>query len=429
MLYTKLNGKDIRYQMEKMKSKIYNIIASIMYFFRQGIYLLNPANGYFLVGNLDAFYLFAPMYLVNKFKELKEKNEKLKDIKISKTTIALLAACVIYVIIQIIFVPNINILRLMVNMAKIIVCYFVMKYVKEYYNRFDISFICKAFSILCGILLIIAIVFPNSQLWRHNDTINKYDLNRLQFLYTEPSELGLHAMPIILIYIFMMLNTKNSKKLLAYMMFTLPIIMALLYAKPLGAIGIGAISVVVLCVSDLIINFSKKKLMLYMVFVLLGVMLLGGLVITKSSIYLRIMDTFNGKDQSNSYRITVPFTIATQSIMDSKGIGIGLGNAELEDNVEKYAYLGLEKEGVINSYMNLIAEGGIFGLVLSAIVIASVLKKAVEEESSIKIALSVFIIIYQFMGTYFTNPLCWIIYGIILSDFDFKRKEKEWNFQ
>ncbi len=414
--------------MEKMKSKIYNIIASIMYFFRQGIYLLNPTNGYFLVGNLDAFYLFAPMYLINKFKEIKEKKEKLKDIKISKTTIALIVACVVYVIIQIIFVPNVNILRVMVNMAKIVVCYFVMKYIKEYYNKFDISFICKAFSILCGVFLLIAIVLPDSVLWRHNDLINKYDLNRLQFLYTEPSELGLHAMPIILIYAFMILNTKNKEKIVTYIMFTLPIITALLYAKPLGAIAIGAISIGVLCVADLIINFTKKKLMVYIVLILIGLMLLGGLALTKSSIYLRIIDTFNGKDQSNSYRITVPFTIATQSIMDSKGIGIGLGNAELENNVEKYAYLGLEREGVINSYMNLIAEGGIFGIVLSAIVMASIIKKSIEDQSSIKIALSVFIIIYQFMGTYFTNPLCWIIYGIILSDFNFKKKEENWTF-
>lgn len=415
--------------MEKIKSKIYNIIVSLMYFFRQGIYLLSPTNGYFLVGNLDAFYLFAPMYLLNKFKELKDKKEKLKDIKISKTTIALITCSVLYIIIQIVFVPNVNILRVMVNMAKIIVCYFVMKYIKEYYNKFDISFICKAFSILCAVLLLAAIVLPNSALWRHNDIINKYDLSRLKFLYTEPSELGLHAMPIILIYFFMILNTKKREKIVSYIMFTLPIIMALLYAKPLGAIGIGAISIGVLCVADLIINFSKKKLTIYIVLILIGIFLLGGLALTKSSIYLRIIDTFNGKDMSNSYRITVSFTVATQSIMDSYGIGIGLGNAELENNVEKYGYLGLEKEGVINSYMNLIAEGGIFGIVLSAIVIAAILKKSIEEQSSIKIALAVFIIIYQFTGTYFTNPLCWIIYGIILSDFDFKRKEEKWNFQ
>ncbi len=414
--------------MEKIKSKIYSIVVSLMYFFRQGIYLLNPTNGYFLVGNLDAFYLFAPMYLFNKFKELKDKKEKLKDIKISKPTKVLIVCSVLYVIVQIILVPNVNILRVMINMAKIIVCYFVMKYIKEYYNKFDISFICKAFSIICGVLLLAAIVLPNSPLWRHNDIINKYDLNRLQFLYTEPSELGLHAMPIILVYIFMMLNTKSFNKAVSYIMYTFPIIVALLYAKPLGAIGIGAISVAVLCVADLIINFSKKKLKIYLVLILIGVILLGGLALTKSSIYLRIMDTFNGKDMSNSYRITVPFTVATKSIMDTYGIGIGLGNAELESNVQKYGYLGLEKEGVINSYMNLIAEGGIFGIVLSAIVIASILKKSVEDNSSIKIALSVFIIIYQFMGTYFTNPLCWIIYGIILSDFDFKKKEENWTF-
>ena len=82
----------------------------------------------------------------------------------------------------------------------------------------------------------------------------------------------------------------------------------------------------------------------------------------------------------------------------------------------KYKNYGLGSAGIINSFMNLIAESGIMGIVITTILIYKLLITAIKSKSSLKMALAMFIIVYQFMGTYFTNPLCWIIYGLIFSD-------------
>ncbi len=396
--------------MEK-KDKLYNLLASIAYFFRQTIFYLSISSGYFLAGNLDVFYLLSPIYVI----------KKIKKKKVEEESIIFILLCLAYLMIQIVLIRNLNIIRATINMAKIIFCYFVMKYIKENYYKLNFQYICKVFSILCMIFLIISIIFPNSILWRHNDTINKYDLNRLQFLYTEPSELGLHAMIIFILYSFIIINIKDAKKKIYYIVLAVPIIIALLLAKPLGAIGIGAISIATLCITDLIFNFSKKKLNIYIVLLLFIVTIIGGLVITRNSLYLRIVDTLNGQDSSNSYRITVPFKVSKQILLDTYGIGIGFGNAELSKNVDRYKELGLQEEGIINSYLNLISESGIFGIIIISIIIVQLIKKSIKDKSAVKLSLSAFIILYQFMGTYFTNPLCWIIYGIILSDIDFKK--------
>ena len=392
--------------MYKYKEKIYNIIGTLFYFFRQVVYYLNPSNGYFLVGNLEVFYFLAPSYIILKIKQKKN---------IKKTTLIFLITCVGYLMLQILILKNLNIVRAIINLGKIIVCYFVMMWIKEYYAKIDLKMICKVFSGLCVIFLVLSICFCNGILWRHNDYVNGYDLNRLQFLYTEPSELGFHTILIILLYIFMIIKSSKVKTMFKYICYALPLIIVLFWARPLGAIGIGMVSIVVLCLLDLILNFSKKKLGVYFALLVIFIVIVLCMVYNENSLYLRIVDTINGKDTSNNYRIMVPTKVCTQIIYDTRGIGIGFGNAELEENVKKYANLGLAREGIINSYFNLVSESGIFGIIIIGTIIFNLFKKSFKEKSTIKIALS------TFMGTYFTNPLCWIVYGIVLSDMDFKQ--------
>ncbi len=391
-----------------VKNIKYNVIATLLYFFRQMIYYLNISQGYFLVGNLDAFFILAPIYIIKNIK------------KIKKETIIFIVVCIVYLFIQIFFIPELDIVRACINLAKIIVCYFVMQYIIQYYNKIDFKFICKMFSILCIIFLVISLIAPDGILWRHNDTINKYDLDRLQFLYTEPSELGLHSILIILLLFYMLIESKNIKQMTVNILLMIPIFITLFLARPLGAIGIGAIAIGILCIMDLIYNYSKRKLGFYLILLVIAVFIMGYMIVSQNSLYLRVIDTFNKKDLSNNYRMFVPFYVSRQVIIDTNAIGIGFGNLELENNVEKYKDLGLERAGIVSSYMNVISESGILGIIIVSTIMAAILKKSFEEKSSIKIALSVFIIVYQFVGTHFTNPLCWVIYGIILSNLDFK---------
>ena len=74
--------------------------------------------------------------------------------------------------------------------------------------------------------------------------------------------------------------------------------------------------------------------------------------------------------------------------------------------------------GIINSFMNFIAEGGFLAFILVIYIIYFFGKIVFKEKTFVKMGLYFFIIIFQFMGTYFTNPLCWIVYAFIYGYID-----------
>lgn len=388
------------------KKIIIDILIVIIYFFRQAIYYINPENGYFIVGNFDVLYLLAILYII--------KNTK----KINKKIIIGISILIVYAFLQIVIIDNINSLKVFINIAKVILCYFVFLYSKENIKNVNLNNVCKIFSILCLIFLIISFMFPSSILWRHNDTINKYDLERLQFLYTEPGELGMHCALILLILISSILKEEKVKEKLKLVIYLLPILATIFFTKSLGAIGVGTIAVLALFVYDWIKNNTFKKNIIYSTILVIAILMVIILMATSNSMYLRLIDTFNGKDSSNNYRITIPFNVMKQMLIDTHGQGVGFGNAELENNVQKYSHLKLEGAGIINSFFNFIAEGGILAILIVASLIYTLIRSTLKNtniETIEIVPLVVFIILYQFMGTYFTNPLCWIVYGIIIN--------------
>lgn len=397
---------------EKIKKYIKEILFTAMYLFRQAIYYINVVNGYFLVGNLDFFYLYAPACAI-KYR----KNKKIK-LKI----LAALSVLLTYVFIQYILIQDFNLARALINMLKILICYMIFIYANEQIKSYNINSIIKTFICCITILLVLALIFNNGILWRHNDQINKYSLQRLKLLYTEPSELGFHCILMCIFIIGRMLSNKLNKVFASIALGILGIILFL--AKPMGAIAIGGIAILALILYDWINNKTKFKNIFYPIMAIICIGILFIMIYTKSSLYLRIMDTLKGNDSSNNYRIHVAFEVTGEMLKDTYGLGVGLGNAELTKNVEKYHKIGLESDGIINSYMNIIGEGGILGIAMVGTIIYKLLKKSFKDKDAVKLALSLFIIVYQLCGSHFTNPICWIIYGIILSDRKFIEDKK-----
>lgn len=389
---------------ETIKNNIKNFIFAIIFLFRQAIFYINTSLGYFLVGNCDIFYLLAPIFIY----------DNLKDKKQMKIFLNLIILAISYIILQMIFLPNYDLIRAIINVAKILVCYCVMMYTKCNVSKLKCNNIIRIFMFFIMIMLILAIIFPESILWRHEDVINKYNLQRLQLLYTEPSELGFHCMIIMLFIVANIISTKNTLK--ENIIYLLILAAILVLAKPLGAISIGCLSIIIMIIYDWIINYTKTKTKIYCLTMTIILVIIGVLIATNNSLYLRVHDTLNGKDSSNRYRIKVPFNVTKQIIVDTYGIGIGFGNAEIDANVEKYYSIGLREQGIINSYMNFIAESGILGIGIITYLIYYLLKTALKQKDILKIGLITFIVIYQFCGSHFTNPICWIIYGMILSE-------------
>jgi len=379
-------------------------IFVLLFFFRQVVFYINPKIGYQLVGNLDVFYLLGVAYIMLHHK------------KISKIEITGILLLLLYPVLQ--SFPNVqyNFWRAYINIAKIILCYFTAKeaviIVKKY--NIQVKYGTMLFGYLCAFSLVLALIFQhNSVLWRLNDTVNVFNLKRLKLFYTEPGELGMHCSIILIIAVYTM--TKVNNKLKYFLVAILPTILCLFFTKSLGGIAVGAVGITAVFVSDLRLNFSKRKLILYVATAFSVAIAAIIAIMSGSGMYLRVKKVFSNADSSSRYRIVMAFETVPDILKNTALLGTGFGNLELPHNVSKYQAHRLNSAGIINSYMNFIAESGILGIVLLFALIYILVKTCVYAKQPIAWGLTTFLIIYQFMGTYFTNPLIWILYGYIFA--------------
>ena len=108
-----------------------NFLIAILYYFRQVGKLIADGNiKNVLGGNLDPFYLVSPL----SFYKDKNKMKKVLIILLSMISLA---------IIQLIFNNNISIVKMIVNIVKIMICITSMIYVIENYKKIDLLKITK----------------------------------------------------------------------------------------------------------------------------------------------------------------------------------------------------------------------------------------------------------------------------------------------
>ena len=137
-------------------------------------------------------------------------------------------------------------------------------------------------------------------------------------------------------------------------------------------------------------------------------------VVTKSSIYMRTVDTLNGKDSSNSYRVNVTQKFTTTAVINTNGIGVGLGNLNTDSTRKVFKATGMTAV-VAASYPYFIAEGGIFAIVYVVLLLTLFAINVGLKKDMLLANLLLFSFLYQIYGGYFTNPVNWIVYGLILS--------------
>ena len=382
-------------------------ITAIIYIIRQGAQFIQFDKSVIWGGNLDPFYLIAPIFLVSIMKD---------RVKLNKW-FGIVIILISYSIIQIIFNPEINILKLSVNIIKIVGCLMIMIYIKNYYNKISFPHIIVYASIMLGTFTLFALFYNQSVLWILNDTVNKYDLIRLKLLYLEPSELGFHVLILLVFLIGFLLKAKlKSTKIVL----TICIVMdffVLFYTKSIGAIIIGALSILVMITMDWYTNKTTEKTKIYLGVIAVAVGVLIVMISTKSSILMRVFGILQGQDASIWYRVKVSFDVTFKAVWDFKGLGFGFGNLNTPGFLVLYKDLGFVHV-LVNSFLYFIVEGGVFAIVFIMLLFSKLFNATISSKSIIKWGLLIFLIVYQFFGSHFTNALIWILYGIILSEFD-----------
>ena len=395
------------------KSSLLNFVAAIFFAFRQSTKVFFAKGNAVMAANIDPFYIPGVVYAIN-FKRMP---------KYAKRFVVYSVALLIYAFLQIIILKDLDILKLFVNYIKIVICIFTMLYVKDNYNKYSIFKIAKIGTILITLTTLCALLLQNSEvLWRFRDGINKYDLTRLHGLFLEPSELGFHAMILLIILFAYILTKKMSKKdMLVVIGLILCNGITIYLAKPFGAIVVGVIAITSMLIYNLIKKFTYKKLMIFLGLLVAGIILIIILYNQKNAIIYRAIDTINGKDLSNNYRVSTSLDVLQQSFVDYKGLGLGFGNMHTESFSEQYASLGVASV-VANSFQYFIIEGGLFAIVSLILLWIEIIHKSRKNFTHLKVGILVFLFAYQIFGGHFTSGLTWALYGLCMSEF---REENE----
>jgi hypothetical protein len=107
----------------------------------------------------------------------------------------------------------------------------------------------------------------------------------------------------------------------------------------------------------------------------------------------------------------------------TSGLGIGFGNLNTDLTRSIYSVYGLV-DVISNSFMYFIGEGGIISIITLFFLLFFLLKRIKKEEGILEYGLLIFIVIYQVAGGYYTNPVNWIVYGIICNNYFMKTREE-----
>ena len=393
------------------------LLMALIYLFHQ-MFANLPFVSKTLTGNLDLFYalgMFGIIFVIFK----------------RKRDISLLLICalpiVIYGIVQGLIIQDLDMQKLFVNTSKITICISLMiltiRKIRDFKIKKFIDYVCRIYLILTPIALIFS---KNDYLWRLHDTVNKYSLLRLNLFYVEPSELGFHLSFIIIILMYLIIKEKVGKAKFKYILYTINCIVLLVLSQAYGAsvILIGTISFVSFVIIISKINF-KNILVGYGLTIIFTVTLIL-FVVTKSSIYMRTVDTIDGSDSSNSYRVNVTQEFTSAAVTNTNGIGVGLGNLNTDRTRKIFMSTGMTAV-VAASFPYFIAEGGIFAILYSLLLIIFLTINVLFKKNMLIANLLLFSLLYQIFGGYFTNPINWIIYGLILSGWTPKQIELENN--
>lgn len=298
-------------------------------------------------------------------------------------------------------------------------------YVKDNIHRIDLERFLRVTAYILAAMALLALFLRESDLWRHNDLINVYSKTRLQLFYFEPSELSMCCGLLLILCLFLSEGRRSSRKK--------GVIVSVLMINMILSAGLGGMlsTAIAFIIGTL---YKNKKILTHGKIyknILIGAFFIAvaGILFISSDlpVALRIRAMLASGDGSLYGRFTVPILILSPLLKDTKLLGLGLGNMNSEQGLSLIYDIGVSQGtsaaliAFPNSYLHLIGEAGIIGLIFLIVQVGYLIIKAERSQSALKIALLAFMVTYQIMGGYYTNLLNWVIYGVVASHDHFDR--------
>lgn len=134
-----------------------------------------------------------------------------------------------------------------------------------------------------------------------------------------------------------------------------------------------------------------------------------GIIISNSIYVARIKSVLAGTDYILVTKLLHPLRMMG-SLSKTNFLGVGYGNVNTS-----YATDILDAGMAYpNFFLRIVAEGVVYGILLVLTIIIGLVYTAFKYGSIVDKSLCIYILIYQFVGGYFTDPTNFLIYGLII---------------
>lgn len=363
-------------------------------------------------GNLQLLYAFSIVLFLICVKN--------KDYHLGQVLIILIPFILIFVVTMMFSSFYNSTSKSIIYLLKIFLCvnlYVIVQNANVTYKVINLNCIFNSLIVMILLLTAVAYFYRTDLLWVMEDKYNGFYEQRMRLLFMEPSELSQVTGLLFLFKFFKYLKTKNIKDLILGILVLIPMI----FSAGLSGMIYTLVSFVLFLVIYEFYNFRRRRVSIITPLILLIVCLISFMFLLDSQVYLvaRIQTIIDGNDMSFDYRYTSA-SVAFKSIMtDTHYIGVGLGNMNTKSTLDYLARFSMYKFS--NSFMYFFSEGGIIAIIFVVIFFVSLFFRVIKNSNSynvkcIRFTLLFFIIISQVAGGYFTNPLFWLIYGLIGSN-------------
>lgn len=362
-------------------------IMALLYVF-QFILKINP--NWDNNGNLDLLY-FAAIYILLRSKDIKKKY-------VIKNSFLLLLP--FFAIELVNYVHNGSIFdmaRSVIFMTKMFLCFVCMLYVVKILSNINLQKFINYTTALYLVCTFVAMFIRGPLLWRPLE-------GRMELFYLEPGELSVYVSLVFVLQMYICIETRYTKRTICNMAVLLVV---LIFARGMSGITAGSIALAIIFV------FAKKNsrtasvtnLAISLV-VTCAVILLS----TENVVSNRVTAVMEGTDYSFETRKTGNQEIVTYYLSNNDWYGYGFGSQRSEEGFKT-----LGEMNITAAYPMFAFEGGFAAIAFIIIYNLYVLCYVIKRRNALGLAFLTFNFLYLLYGSFMTNPISWILYGMAMS--------------
>lgn len=276
---------------------------------------------------------------------------------------------------------------------------------------------------------IVALFIPSLKLifWYYNEITQGFKTVRLQLLTYEPSYYSTLLLPLVMYYYLKIIVLKLPNPVLSFLLATIPLFLSLSFGVILGLLL--ALGITLLAGYR---RFFNTRILFYVLLggsiliVLLAVLLT---VFSHNVFVVRFTNVLSGNDSSFRGRTVESFYLGWElAKMKSLWFGVGPGQVkalgyELFSNFYNYGGFKPEEIAIPNAMGDTLATFGIIGLSIRVGLQGYFFFRTRVYTNYYRLALFLFVFIYQFTGSFITNIAEYVIWVLafhpgIFKEFD-----------